>query len=47
MAQRDLPLAVGDVAPPFTLRTSAGEEVRLVDVLSSNTAIVVFIRGTW
>ena len=47
MAQADLPLTVGDIAPPFTLRTSAGEDVRLVDVLSSNTAIVIFIRGTW
>jgi len=47
MVQADLPLTVGDIAPPFTLRTSAGEDVRLVEVLNSKTAIVVFIRGTW
>ena len=40
-------LMLGDEAPSFALRTSEGEEVRLSDVLRSNIAIVVFIRGTW
>jgi peroxiredoxin len=37
----------GDTAPPFTLRTSAGQEIRLSEVLHAGPAIVVFIRGTW
>jgi peroxiredoxin len=47
MAQEHRPLKIGDVAPPFILRADAGEEIRLVDVLRSKTAMVVFIRGTW
>ena len=40
-------LMLGDEAPSFTLRTSEGEKARLDDVLRSNVAIIVFIRGTW
>jgi peroxiredoxin len=47
MAREHLPLRIGDVAPPFALRTNDGQEVRLTDVLSSKAAVVVFIRGTW
>lgn len=47
MAQDRTALSVGDAAPPFTLRTSEGQEIRLADVLNSRAAILVFIRGTW
>jgi hypothetical protein len=47
MAQEHPPLKLGDVAPPFVLRTDKGQEVRLADVVSSGPAVVVFIRGTW
>ena len=47
MAHEHPPLRLGDVAPPFTLRTNEGQEVRLADVVSSGPVIVVFIRGTW
>jgi peroxiredoxin len=40
-------LKPGDTAPPFTLRTSAGQEISWPDRLHSGAAIVVFIRGTW
>jgi peroxiredoxin len=47
MAQEKMSLVVGDVAPPFALRSGDGQEIRLTDVLCSGAAIVVFIRGTW
>ena len=47
MAQAHPPLKLGDVAPPFALRTDEGREVRLADVVSSGPVIVTFIRGTW
>jgi len=47
MARENPPLRVGDVAPPFALRTDDGQELRLADVINSRTAILVFIRGTW
>ncbi len=40
-------LTLGDSAPPFTLRTSDGQDFRPTDVLSSAALILVFIRGTW
>ena len=47
MAQDRTGLSVGDIAPPFALRASDGQEIRLTDVLSGRAAILVFIRGTW
>jgi hypothetical protein len=47
MAEEHQPLRIGDVAPPFILRTDTGQEIRLIDILSAQTAIVTFIRGTW
>lgn len=47
MTQEITGLRVGDTAPPFTLQTLGGEEIRLTDVLSCRAAILVFIRGTW
>jgi peroxiredoxin len=40
-------LRVGDTAPPFVLKASDGQEIRLTDVLNSRAAILVFIRGSW
>ena len=37
----------GDMAPAFTLSTSAGQDMQLTTVLHSSAAMVVFIRGTW
>jgi peroxiredoxin len=47
MKQESTPLKIGDIAPPFALRTAEGREVRLTDVLATSAALVVFIRGTW
>jgi peroxiredoxin len=47
MAPAQPMLNLGDTAPPFTLRTGAGQEISLPDVLRAGPAIVVFIRGTW
>jgi peroxiredoxin len=47
MAQDMTNLRVGDRAPTFALRTGDGREIRLMDVLRSRAAIIVFIRGTW
>ena len=40
-------LTLGDRAPPFTLRTSDGQDFPPTEVLSSSALILVFIRGTW
>jgi peroxiredoxin len=47
MAEHMMHLRVGDIAPPFALRSGDGQEIRLTDVLSSRAIILVFIRGTW
>jgi peroxiredoxin len=47
MAQKHPHLGVGDLAPPFALRSDDGQEIQLAAVLRSSAAIVVFIRGTW
>jgi peroxiredoxin len=47
MTQESTGLHVGDMAPPFALQAADGQDIRLTDVLSSRSAIVVFIRGTW
>jgi hypothetical protein len=47
MSQEITGLRGGEAAPPFTLQTGDGQEIRLTDVLSCRAAILVFIRGTW
>jgi peroxiredoxin len=47
MVQAITGLRVGDAAPPFVLQAGDGGAVRLMDILSSRAAILVFIRGTW
>jgi peroxiredoxin len=47
MAQQIISPWVGDAAPPFALQTGDGQEIRLIDILSSRAVILVFIRGTW
>jgi peroxiredoxin len=47
MSQHHPALTLGQEAPPLTLHTSEGQEVRLSDVLRSKAAMIVFIRGTW
>ena len=47
MTQEITGLSVCDAAPPFALRASDGQEIRLTDVLSGRAAILMFHRGTW
>ena len=47
MPRENPPLTLGDSAPPFALRTSDSQDIRLTDLLSSSALILVFIRGTW
>jgi peroxiredoxin len=47
MTQKMTSLHVGDTAPPFTLQTADGQEIRLTEVLSERAVVLVFIRGTW
>ena len=47
MAQERTGLSVGDMAPPFALQASDGQDIRLTDILRDRAAILVFIRGTW
>ena len=47
MALKTAHLKIGDVAPPFALQRGDGQVVRLTDILSTQAAILVFIRGTW
>lgn len=40
-------LKVGDRAPPFVLRSSEGQEIRLSDMRGPKVVVLVFFRGTW
>jgi peroxiredoxin len=40
-------LAVGDVAPGFTLKDAVGDEVVLADLLTKGPVVVTFYRGEW
>lgn len=37
----------GDQFPATTLRTAAGEQIRLPDAIDSDYAVVLFYRGHW
>ena len=40
-------LAVGELAPEFTLPDSRGKQVSLSDRLTDGPAVVAFYRGVW
>lgn len=46
-SQRSSPLAVGEVAPDFTLQDQTGVKVILSDARSKSPVVLVFYRGYW
>ena len=44
---RATPVAVGDVAPDFTLEDQNGHKVTLSDARSKSPVVLVFYRGYW
>lgn len=44
---RDAPVAVGDVAPDFSLVDQNGKTVSLADARSQGPVVLVFYRGYW
>ncbi len=38
---------LGDIAPNVRVRTFAGEELQLFDLLKENHLILSFMRGSW
>ena len=46
-AQRTGPIAVGEVAPDFTLEDQSGQKVTLSDSRGKSPVVLVFYRGYW
>lgn len=46
-AQRTDPVAVGEVAPDFTLEDQSGLKVTLSDAHGKSPVVLVFYRGYW
>lgn len=46
-AQRSAPIAVGDVAPDFTLNDENGNKVTLSEARGKSPVVLVFYRGYW
>ena len=44
---RDSPVAVGEMAPDFTLEDQNNRKVRLSSARGSRTTVLVFYRGNW
>lgn len=45
--QRTGPVAVGDIAPDFTLRDQNGNTLTLSDARGKSPVVLVFYRGYW
>jgi len=45
--QRTDPVAVGEVAPDFTLEDQSGQKVTLSDARGKSPVVLVFYRGYW
>ena len=45
--QRTDPVAVGEVAPDFTLQDQSGHKVTLSDARGKSPVVLVFYRGYW
>ena len=43
----DTPIAVGDMAPDFTLEDQNGHKVTLSDARGKSPVVLVFYRGYW
>ena len=46
-AQRNDPVAVGEVAPDFTLQDQNGNRITLSDARGTSPVVLVFYRGYW
>ena len=46
-SQRDEPVAVGEVAPDFTLQDQNGQKVTLSAAQRKSPVVLVFYRGYW
>lgn len=46
-AQRPAAVAVGEVAPDFTLQDQSGHKVTLSDARGKSPVVLVFYRGYW
>lgn len=46
-AQRAAPLAVGEMAPDFSLNDQNGRKVSLSESRDKNPVVLVFYRGYW
>lgn len=46
-SQRTGPVAVGEVAPDFTLQDQNGQTVTLSDARGKSPVVLVFYRGYW
>ena len=44
---RNVPIAVGDVAPDFTLEDQHGRKVTMSDARGKSPVVLVFYRGYW
>lgn len=44
---RTTPVAVGAMAPDFTLESHTGDRVTLSEQLANGPAVLVFYRGAW
>lgn len=45
--QRSEPVAVGEVAPDFTLQDQSGRKITLSDARGKSPVVLVFYRGYW
>jgi cytochrome oxidase Cu insertion factor (SCO1/SenC/PrrC family) len=45
--QRDEPVAIGEVAPDFTLQDQNGQKVTLSAAQRNSPVVLVFYRGYW
>ena len=46
-SMRGSPIAVGDIAPDFTLQDQNNSKVTLSDVRGKRSVVLVFYRGYW
>ena len=47
IAQRSTPIALGEIAPDFTLEDQNGNKISLSDARGKSPVVLVFYRGYW